>query len=223
MRKAVATDKCRRNVHMIDPARLTRLNNNDTRRGKYVLYWMQQSQRADCNHALEYAIREANRLRLPVLATFGLTQRFPDANLRHYAFMLEGLSETQHTLRTRGIQLVLRLLPPPKAAVALSRDAAMVVTDCGYLRIQKKWRENVASRITCAMLQVESDVIVPVETASDKEEFAARTIRPKIHKHLDRFLKPLEETTPVRDSLSLKLDSLQLDDIDSTLESLRID
>ena len=31
--------------------------------------------------------------------------------------------------------------------------------------------------------------IVPVWLASDKQEYAARTIRPKIHKHLPLFLE----------------------------------
>ncbi len=36
------------------------LNQEATARGEYVLYRMQASVRAENNHALEYAIREAN-------------------------------------------------------------------------------------------------------------------------------------------------------------------
>jgi deoxyribodipyrimidine photo-lyase len=46
---------------------------------------------------------------------------------------------------------------------------------------------------------VESDVIVPVETVSPKAEYAARTIRPKIQKHLDYYLielKPVKVQHP---------------------------
>jgi len=42
----------------------------------------------------------------------------------------------------------------------------------------------------CPLIQVESDVIVPVEEASPKEEYAAATLRPKIHKKLNHFLIP---------------------------------
>jgi len=52
---------------MIQAERIRALNNQRGQRGDYVLYWMQQSQRAETNHALEYAIREANRLGLPEL------------------------------------------------------------------------------------------------------------------------------------------------------------
>ena len=58
------------------------------------------------NPALEIAIDEANRLRLPVLVGFGLTEDYPEANARHYAFMLEGLAETQQALQARGLGFV---------------------------------------------------------------------------------------------------------------------
>ena len=75
----------------IQKSRIRLLNNADIAKGNYVLYWMQQSQRADYNHALEYAIQQANRLRQGVLVAFGLMDDYPEANLRHYTFMLEGL------------------------------------------------------------------------------------------------------------------------------------
>ena len=79
---------------MIEPERLTELNDAPEQPGDYVLYWMQNSQRAEFNPALEVAIAAANRLGLPVLVGFGLTADYPEANARHYAFMLEGLAET---------------------------------------------------------------------------------------------------------------------------------
>lgn len=208
---------------MIQRQRTKSMNDKPERKGKYVLYWMQQSQRAECNHALEYAIREADYLELPLVVVFGITQRYPDANLRHYAFMLEGLQETQEALRKRGIRFVLRMQPPREAAVEMGKKAALIVVDRGYLRFQREWREYVARKASCRVTQVESDVVVPVEIASGKEEYAARTIRNKIHSHLGYFLVPLEESTPRRDSLGLKIDGLDPTDVDSTLDRLRVD
>jgi deoxyribodipyrimidine photo-lyase len=54
----------------IQPERITTLNDAAVRNGDWVLYWMQQSQRAHDNPALEYAIHRANRLDLPVLVVF---------------------------------------------------------------------------------------------------------------------------------------------------------
>jgi deoxyribodipyrimidine photo-lyase len=208
---------------MVQPERIRRLNDEWPRDGDYVLYWMQASQRAEWNHALEHAIAEANQRKLPLVVLFGLTDAYPEANLRHYAFLLEGLRETQAVLRERGIQLVVRRRSPDEAAVEMAADAALLVADCGYTRIQKQWRQHVTRHAPCPVVQVESDVVVPVQTASDKEEYAAATIRPKLHRQLGTFLVPLAETPVKRDSLALKLDGLDISDLDAALAKLDID
>jgi deoxyribodipyrimidine photo-lyase len=208
---------------MIHPERIQPLNDRPTRSGRYVLYWMQQSVRSRYNHALEYAILRANAQRLPVVALFGLTDRYPEANERHYAFLLEGLRDVSTGLRERGIQLALRRQSPEQAAVELAEDAAEVVTDRGYLRLQRQWRRFVADNAPCRVTQVESDLVVPLETASPKEEWAAATLRPKITRLLSRFLVPLEPTPVERDSLGMTLEGLDPREVDANLASLEID
>jgi len=184
---------------------------------------MQASQRVECNHALEYAVGEANGLNLPVVVVFGLTDRFPEANLRHYTFMLEGLEEVREGLRARGIRFVLLHRSPERAAVDLAGEAALVVTDRGYLRIQRQWRSHVAANAPCAVVQVESDVVVPAETASPKEEYTAGTLRPKLHRVLKGYLAPLGERPARKDSLSLRLDVDAQEDFAALARSLKVD
>ncbi|NCC80137.1 MAG: deoxyribodipyrimidine photolyase, partial [Clostridia bacterium] len=62
---------------MIPQGRIRKLNTKSMTDGDYVLYWMQASQRVSCNHALAYAMDEANRLHLPLLVYFGLTDDYP--------------------------------------------------------------------------------------------------------------------------------------------------
>jgi len=208
---------------MIHGERVQTLNDREARGdGSYVLYWMQRAQRSASNHALEFAIREANRRELPLLTVFGITQRFPDANARSYAFMLEGLRETKEALAKRGILLEVRLEPPVEAVRDTANAAAMVVVDRGYLRVERRWRERVARRVACPLVQVETDVVVPVETASPKEEYAAYTIRPKIHDHLDSFLSPLQETELERGTLDMVDCGLALEDVEALLERMRV-
>jgi len=208
---------------MIHPQRIQYLNNLPERPGRYILYWMQASQRARFNHALEYAIEQANARSLPVVALFAITGDFPDANARHYSFMLEGLNETRESLAKRGIALIFRHASPERAALELSKDAALVVVDRGYLHIEREWRTRLAEKIDRRFVQVESNVVVPVETASDKEEFSARTIRPKIHKLLETFLVPVKHRRTRVPSLNLNLSSLDISDVPKTLRRLRID
>jgi deoxyribodipyrimidine photo-lyase len=184
---------------------------------------MQQSQRAEMNPALEHAIRMANAADVPLVVAFGVTDGFPDANRRHYAFMLEGLAETRASLADRGIALVTRRGPPSGIALDLGGDAAFIVCDRGYLRVQKVWREQVAAEARCPVVEVEGDVVVPVDVASDKAEYAARTIRPKIERRLDEYIVGLRTTAPAKESLRLGIDGLSLDDVDAILDDLDID
>jgi len=208
---------------MIQPERVQPLNDEPDRGGDYVLYWMQASQRAESNHALEYAVAQANERGRPVVVGFGLADDYPEANERHYAFMLEGLAETQAALARRGIRMVIRRGAPEAVAIALAQRASLVVTDRGYLRHQREWRDHVGRHVPCPAVQVETDVVVPVEAASGKEEYAARTIRPKLHRQWDRYLVPLKPTPLREDSLGLRLASLDLADVDAVLAGLDVD
>ncbi|MBS0578175.1 MAG: deoxyribodipyrimidine photo-lyase [Proteobacteria bacterium] len=190
---------------MIEPQRLIELNGAAERGGDYVLYWMQQSQREAFNPALEVGVAAANRLGLPLLVGFGLMDDFPEANARHYAFMLEGLADTAQRLRARGIGFVIRRGAPDAVALGLARQAALVVCDHGYLRIQKQWRTHVAAAAGTRVLRVEGDVVVPVGLAASGAQVGARTLRPKLAALRDRFLAPLRRQRPRRDAQDLQV------------------
>jgi deoxyribodipyrimidine photo-lyase len=207
----------------IQKSRIHVLNDAEIAKGRYVLYWMQQSQRADYNHALDYAIQTANRLGQGVLVVFGLMDDYPEANLRHYTFMLEGLQETGSTLARRGIKMVVRRGAPAGVVIKLGRHASLIVCDCGYLRHQKAWRDQVSRQADCRVVQVESDVIVPLRVVSDKAEYAARTIRPKIHRHLAGYLTDFTPATVKKSSLDLSVNGIEIDNIEGVLETLKLD
>jgi deoxyribodipyrimidine photo-lyase len=208
---------------MIQEERISKLNGHKIRKGRYVVYWMQASQRARYNHALEYAAMLANESGLPLLVFFGVTDSFPEANERHYRFMLEGLKDTKAALRARGVGMLVLHRSPERGVVDISGEASMVVTDRGYLRIQREWRDYAARRLGCPLIQVESDVVVPVEAASTKEEYAAATIRSKINTKLERYLVPLKARRVKKPSLDLARGSFGIEDTEAALSRLRID
>ncbi len=208
---------------MIQQDRVVSLNYRTTTRGEFVLYWMQSSQRAECNHALEFAVRRANDSSLPVIVLFCLTEDYPEANIRHYTFMLEGLSETVAALRARRIESIIRMGSPVLQVLLIASRAALVVTDRGYLRHQRVWRAQVAERLECPLVQVETDAIVPVESASPKAEYTAATLRPKIGRLLLRYLVPLEQGEAVAAPLVLDEDSVSVNDLGSVSGSMNLD
>jgi len=207
----------------IQPERITTLNDAAVRNGDWVLYWMQQSQRAHDNPALEYAIYRANQLDLPVLVVFALMDAYPEANLRHYRFMLEGLAETQNLLTRRRIRMVVRKGAPAEVVAPLAQRAALLVCDVGYTRHQRSWRETLSQAVPCRTMAVEGDAVVPVATVSPKAEYAARTIRPKINQHLEHFMVPCPRYRPKRSSVELRVDGMDLSNLEAVLEGLDID
>ncbi len=156
--------------------------------GNCVVYWMQRAQRAHDNPALDAAIHVANELKKPVVVFFAPVPFYPRANLRHYRFMLDGLPDLAQGLAARRVGFVLRTYPDHSLLKFCGEvRPAIVIGDENPLREPERWRVKVASRLRVPFWTVDADVIVPSKLLL-KEQFAARTIRPRIRALLPQFL-----------------------------------
>lgn len=169
------------------PERLHVLRDADAPAAGPVVYWMQQAQRTRDNPALEHALALAARWDRPVCVVFGLDADDPGGTERAFAFMLEGLREVRDALRERGIGFACRLGAPHHVALEAAQSAAALVCDRGYLRHQRAWRQAVGRSAPCGVVEVEGEAVVPVAVASEKAEYAARTLRPKLWRQVERF------------------------------------
>jgi deoxyribodipyrimidine photo-lyase len=210
-------------ISSVEAERIQALNSSPVRNGDYILYWMQSSHRTEENPALRYAIERADKVHLPLVVYSGIWQSYPEANFRHFRFMLEGLAEVAHSLESLGITFVLRIEPPDNGVLALTNNAATVIVDRGYLRQQQVWYRYVAERCPCPLVQVEGNVAVPVEVASQKEEYSAATFRRKVTYHVDRFLHMVETDCPEHSSLNLDLPTLAGETTEEILSQLLVD
>jgi deoxyribodipyrimidine photo-lyase len=157
--------------------------------GRCVVYWMQRTHRAVDNPALEMAIALGNELGKPVVVFLGLVPFVERANLRHYQFLVEGVADIADGLAHRRTGFVLRRYPEHQLEPFLDEvRAAMVIGDENPLRQFEGWRRRVAERLKLPFWTVDADVVVPSALLL-KEQYAARTIRPRLHAHLDRFLR----------------------------------
>lgn len=209
----------------IEPERIRTLTDQDPNGdGRYVLYWMQASMRAEHNPALEFAVQTANDHGVTLLVACTVIADYPDSSARHHAFMLAGMGQALSAIERRGATVVVRESNDPAAAIGdLAGDAVEVILDRGYLRHQRTWRSTLANDAGCTVTCVEGDVVVPIDQVSEKQEYAARTIRPKIEKRRDDFVveletTALEETADVRVASDVQLD--EFDDIDALLGRL---
>lgn len=189
----------------------------------YILYWMQAAVRVTDNHALLYALIQCKMLKKPLVIYFGLTPSFPHANLRHYTFLLQGLAEVEKKCKKNNICFVARLESPEVGAIELSKNAVMVITDNGALRIQRQWRDQVAVHSKVKMITIETNLLVPPWVTSNKEEYAARTIRPKIHKVMNQFIEAKWSIPWKNGKSSLSFPTLSFTDIENVTQILDID
>lgn len=167
--------------------RIHLLNQAPIRQGKYVLYRMQASQRVGCNLALCEAARLANAAHLPLLILFHLKANYPEANYRHFKFMIEGILECAAEAFRLGIGFEITDAPEELLSENYYNQAAAIVCDRGYLRHQREWNEAIAHQNTCLVEEVEDNLVIPIASASNKAEWSARTIRPKLTAKMPYF------------------------------------
>ncbi|QYO66110.1 deoxyribodipyrimidine photo-lyase [Leptolyngbya sp. 7M] len=179
-------------------------------KARYVLYWMQMFKRTSNNHALVWAIRKANELKLPLVVYEGLKYYYPWASDRIHTFILEGVEEKKKEFERLGIRYIFYLQKdessPKNTVAALAKDAALIVTDDFPCFIIPEHNRRIAVRAQIAIHAVDSNGIIPI-SKFNKEEYAAYTIRPKINKLLPNYLKPFAEETVTMDSTKIELDA----------------
>ncbi|MBL1214590.1 MAG: deoxyribodipyrimidine photo-lyase [Ignavibacteriae bacterium] len=165
------------------------LNKADEVKGP-IVYWMQRDQRVDDNWALIEAVNLAEKNDQPLIVVFNLVSKFLEASLRQYSFMIEGLKEVEAKLSKLNIPFKLLIGKPANELLKFIKeiDAGILVTDFNPLKIIKVWKNKVAEKIDIPFYEVDAHNIVPCWEASDKLEYAAYTIRPKIKKQLDKYL-----------------------------------
>jgi deoxyribodipyrimidine photo-lyase len=160
-----------------------------------VAYWMSRDQRVEDNWALLFARMMASEADVPVFVVFCLVGRFLGAIRRQYEFMLKGLQEVEGTLARKKIPFFfLRGDPGEEIPDFIERyEIGTLVTDFSPLRIKRMWTEKVASGIKVPFFEVDAHNVVPCWEVSKKQEYAARTFRPKLLRLLPEFLTEYPE------------------------------
>ncbi|WP_243438601.1 deoxyribodipyrimidine photo-lyase [Fundidesulfovibrio soli] len=160
-----------------------------------VLHWMHRDHRLRDNWSLLHAWELAQGLGVPLVSAHCLDPAYPGAEAAHFRFLMEGLDTLQLDMAARGIPLLRLLGDPPSEIVrlALALDASAVVADFDPLRHKRAWLARAASALPCPLHEADARNVVPCFTASDKPEYMARTIRPKIHRLLPEFLTDFPE------------------------------
>ncbi|MGL5318039.1 MAG: deoxyribodipyrimidine photo-lyase [Bacteroidales bacterium] len=172
-------------------------------KGKYILYRMQASVRFSFNLALNYAVDQANEHHLPLRILFTLDPAFPDANRRHFQFLCQGVLDFATRALDAGYDFVLESDVSRTRIQHHLNHAALVVLDKGYLRIQRQWADQIIADSPVSVVMIEDNLLVPITACTNKQEWAARTLRSKIMRQYLHFLSDIvwEKPAPLQPEL----------------------
>ncbi len=167
-----------------------------------IIYWMSRDQRVHDNWALVFAQQLAIEKKKPLAVVFNLVPDFLEATIRQYGFMLKGLKQVEEELGKYNIPFFLMTgRPDNEIPEFLKRiNASILLTDFDPLRIKRIWKREIAKKISIPFYEVDAHNIVPCLFVSNKVEYGAYTIRPKIHKVLMEFLDEFPEITKMKKS-----------------------
>ncbi len=171
-------------------SRILRLNNlQDQNRGS-VIYVMSRDQRVKDNHALFFAQEEAIEKGVPLLVVFCLYDKSGARAREHFEFMLEGLKGVENDLKQLEIGFELLYGDPKIELISFfeQKKPSSVYFDFSPLRNPRKLQKYIAESVNIPVFTADTHNIIPLWVLSDKQEFAAHTIRGKVHKKLVKWL-----------------------------------
>ena len=206
---------------MVDSRRVRECNKNQIGDGP-VVYFMRRDQRVEHNWALLYAQEKALERKVPLLVLFNLEIIPERSNLRQYDFLFAGLKEVEQDLAVLNIPFFLTVGKSGDTVPGFIEEHSVgeLVMDFNPLHYALKRRDAVLKQISIHAVEVDARNVIPCWYATDKEEFAAYTFRPKVHRKLTEFLTKIPSVKEHPYPHKKKTTKIDWDDL---LESLSID
>ncbi|MBF7097396.1 deoxyribodipyrimidine photo-lyase [Alkalibacter sp. M17DMB] len=183
------------------------INNKTISQGNNVTYWMSRDQRIEDNWALIYAQNQAETTKKSLTILFCLDENYPSATRNHFDFMTTGLLECKISSEKLNIPMHVLVGSPSEIVPEYLKasNTSLLVSDFSPLRINRYWKELINDKIDIRHVEVDSRNIVPCFLASNKKEYGAYTIRPKINKNLEFYLTDFPKIKHHRLNNSIKI------------------
>jgi len=152
-----------------------------------ITYIMSDSFRIHYNHGLLKAIELSKKfgkgLQIVLL-------RIPEENKSNNEIFKQGIFGYERFL-SKFTNNVYYLEEDSSFFYSLLKKSAIVIKDRAYLKEHRSIENKIYNFLednSISLTLVESNVMVPILYASNKEEYGARTLRPKIMKNMDQFI-----------------------------------
>jgi deoxyribodipyrimidine photo-lyase len=181
-------------VKMMNPARFQ--HELQYKKEGLITYIMSDSFRIHFNHGLLRAIelsKETDKGLQIILF------RIPEENKRNNDFFKKGIQGYDRFL-SKFTNSVYYFEEDSKFFYTLLEKSSHIIKDRAYLKEHRAIENRIYDYLeqnSISFTLVESNVLVPILHASNKEEYSARTIRPKIMKNIEQFIDIKDSNYPV--------------------------
>jgi deoxyribodipyrimidine photo-lyase len=182
-----------------------------------VIYWMNRDQRVDDNWALLDAQAKAIELKQPLVVVFCLSKKMNtisnSKNNKQFLFMKQGLLVARERLNKLNIPFI---LSNGEADIQLPKiikeiKASHLFVDFNPLREVQAMVNSVKAKISITMFEVDAHNVIPAFYVTNKQEWGAYTLRPKVHKLLDKYLTEFPTVIKqAKTNLNIKSDDKEL-------------
>lgn len=151
---------------------------------------MRRDQRVNDNwaliHAQELALKNNSQLHV-VFNLYTTKLKYP--YLRHYDFMLKNLEKVSKNLQ--GLNVHFKVL---EGNIYKNIQKYIKENNCNALvldfsPLNQKQNKKLVDMLEIPIYEVDTHNISPIWETSNKQEYAARTIRPKVHKKINEYLE----------------------------------
>jgi deoxyribodipyrimidine photo-lyase len=160
-----------------------------------IIYLISRDLRLNDNWALAFAHQLAQQSHQPLWLVFQLLPTMGQRSHEHFDFLLAGLRELQISARNHNISLTIITADnlTELTSTLTSWNPGAIVLDFSPLKGSQQRARHLAKNLNCSVTQVDAHNCIPIWQTSDHQEYAARTIRPKIHRLLPDFLDTAPE------------------------------
>ena len=174
---------------VVDSHRIYPLNNVRLSAGP-VVYWMNRDVRVEDNWALLYARDLAMELKTGLLVVICVNRKSAYSNSRQRQLQKSVLAEIEKKLTALNISFWVSEKSPAVILPEIIKQikASSLVIEFFPLKPVNLEVRKIMSKTNLSVFEVDAHNIVPCREVSEKQEYAARTIRPKLMKKLNTWL-----------------------------------
>lgn len=185
---------------------------------KAIIYLVSRAIRVNDNQALYLAQKKALLNSSQLICLFNFYSDFPYANIRNMHFLLSGLLEMSQKLKVLNIPLIFKESNIINTLTDLNTiyDITSIITEHHVLKPILQNHSLISEYCYSYKIEfykVNTACVIPVDEASLKLEYAAKTIRPKI---LSKYKSYIQNFYPIQtQSQQIELESFNQNQFDA--------